>query len=92
MADLLLRDIDPDELRAGIVADVLAALRPVLFGLSEPRLVGGDRMAELAGVSRPTIDRAVRDGLIPSVLIGRRRLFDPQRVIDSLSSAGESRA
>lgn len=91
MADLLLRDTDPDELRAAIVADLLAELRPLLAESSDPRLVGGDRMAELAGVSRPTIDRAVRDGLVPSVMIGRRRLFDPQRVIDSLASDSESR-
>ena len=87
MADLILKDTDPNELRAAIAADVLAAIRPLLANSSAPRLVDGDRMAELAGVSRPTIDRAVRDGLIPSVRIGRRRLFEPRAVIDAWVAA-----
>ena len=87
MPDLILRDTDPGELREAITADVVAALRPLLVESREPRLVDGDRMAELAGVSRPTIDRAVRDDIIPSVKFGRRRLFDPQAVINAL--AGE---
>lgn len=87
MADLILRDVDPETLRASIAAEVIAALRPVLAEANEPRLVGGDRMAELASVSRPTIDRKVRDGDIPSILIGRRRLFEPRAVIDALAAA-----
>lgn len=87
MADLILRDVDPEQLRAEIVSEVINALRPLLAEASEPRLVDGYRMAELASVSRPTIDRAVRDGLIPSVLMGRRRLFEPRKVIDALGQA-----
>ena len=87
MADLILKDTDPNELRAAIAADVLAAIRPLLANSSAPRLVDGDRMAKLAGVSRPTIDRAVRDGMIPSVRIGRRRLFEPSAVIDAWVAA-----
>jgi len=89
MPDLILRDTDPDKLRADITAGVIAALQSILAEFSEPRLVDGDRMAELAGVSRPTIDRAVRDGSIPSVKIGRRRLFDPRAVIDAWSNANK---
>ena len=81
MPDLLLRDTNPDDLRAAIVADVIKALSPMLAESNQPQLVDGDRMAELAGVSRPTIDRAVRDDTIPSVKIGRRRLFEPRAVI-----------
>lgn len=87
MADLILKDTDPNELRAAIAADVLAAIRPLLANSSAPRLVDGDRMAELAGVSRPTIDRLVRDQRVPSVKIGSRRLFAPQAVIDALAAA-----
>ena len=81
MPDLLLRDTDPDDLRAAIVADVIKALTPMLADSNQPQLVDGDRMAELASVSRPTIDRAVRDDIIPSVKIGRRRLFEPLSLI-----------
>ena len=85
MADLFLQGIDPDELKASITAEIIEALKPLLADSNEPRLVDGDRMAELAGVSRPTIDRAVRDDIIPSVLIGRCRRFEPRKVIDALA-------
>ena len=87
MPDLIFRDTDPNELREAITAEVVAAIRPLLAEVNEPRLVDGDRMAELAGVSRPTIDRAVRDNAIPSVRIGRRRLFEPRAVIDAFAQA-----
>ena len=85
MADLFLQGIDPDELKASITAEIIEALNPLLADSNEPRLVDGGRMAELAGVSRPTIDRAVRDDIIPSVLIGRCRRFEPRKVIDALA-------
>ena len=87
MPDLILRDVDPETLRASIAAEVIAALRPVLAEANEPRLVDGDRIAELTGVSRPTIDRKVRDAVIPSILIGSRRLYEPRAVIDALAEA-----
>ena len=56
MPSLFLEGIDPVQLRADITAEVVAALRPLLADSQEPRLVDGDRMAQLASVSRPTID------------------------------------
>ena len=85
MPDLYLQGMDPGQLRADITAEIVAALKPLLANSQEPRLVDGDRMAELAGVSRPTIDRAVRDDTIPSVMIGRCRRYEPRRVIDALT-------
>ena len=87
MPDLVLRDVDPSELRKAITADVIAALQPLLIESKEPRLVDGDRMAELAAVSRPTIERKVREGVIPSVLVGSCRRYDPRAVIDALAEA-----
>ena len=46
-------------------------------------------MAELASVSRPTIDRGVKNGTIPSVMLGRCRRFEPRAVFDALAKAGE---
>lgn len=85
---LLVEETDPGTLAEGIAAAVLAALRPVLAESSPPLLVDGDEMARLAGVSRATIDRAVRDGIIPSVLVGRARRFRPDAVIEALTVAG----
>ena len=87
--NLILRDIDPAQLRDDITASVVAALIPLIAKANEPQLVDGGRMAEIAGISRPTIDRGVRDGIIPSIKIGRRRLFEPRAVIDAWSKANE---
>ena len=85
MSELYMKGIDADELRESIVSDVLEALRPMLTQSSEPRLVNRERMAELAGISVPTLDRLVSDGSVPSKLVGSRRLFEPAKVIDALS-------
>ncbi|TWU42936.1 Helix-turn-helix domain protein [Novipirellula aureliae] len=72
-----------DDDRALIVADVVAAIRPMIES-RHTLLVDGDRLAELLGVSRPTIDRLRADSVIPSVLIGRRRLYNPDAVLAAL--------
>ena len=87
MADLILRDTDREELIKDTAAAVAELLGPVIKSSASPMLVNGDRMAELAGISRPTIDRAVRDGVIPSVMIGRARRFSPTAVVEALSAA-----
>ena len=87
MKEVILKSIDADVLRATIASDVVQAIKPILTEVNEPRLVDGDRMAELLSVSRPTLDRAVKQNLIPSVRIGRRRLFEPRKVIDALSES-----
>jgi len=88
VAELYLKGIDADELRKHIVSDVLAALRPMLTQANEPpRLVNRERMAKLAGVSLPTLDRLVAEKVVPSKLVGTRRLFEPAKVIDALPNA-----
>lgn len=86
MADLILRDTDRDELVRDITAAVFASVRDAMAELHEPRLVDGDRMAELAGIARPTLDRLVRADVVPSVTVGRRRLFLPADVIGKLTT------
>ncbi len=75
------------KLRDEITADVVAAIRPLLAEANEPRLVDRHRMAELLSVSVPRLDVLVRDGAIPSRLIGTRRLFAPAEVIAAIPSA-----
>ena len=89
MSEVYLSGITADDLQAKIASEVIEQLRPILSAASEPRLVDGDRMAELASVSRPTIDRGVRNGTIPSVMFGRCRRFEPRAVIDALATTGE---
>jgi len=83
VADLnITATLSPDD-RAAIVRDVVDALRPMIESSTE-LLVDGDRMAEIIGMSRPTVDRMRAAGIIPSVLCGRCRRYDPVAVVDAL--------
>lgn len=52
----------------------------------QPKLVDRYRIAELLGLSVPTIDRRVRSGRIPVIRDGRRVLFNPETVIRALEN------
>lgn len=91
MADLILRDIDPDALRRDIVDEVVTAMRELMTEHAEPRTVDRQRMAELLGISLPTLDREATEGRIPSIKIGTRRVFEPRKVIDALSALEQTR-
>ena len=54
MKEIILRGYDANELVSLITTDVVEALEPMLPAINEPRLVDGDRMAELLSISRPT--------------------------------------
>ena len=86
MADILFRDTDPDEFRRQLAAEIADQVRAVLADRFEPRLVPRCRMAELASIGTATLDNLVTAGKVPSVLIGRRRLFEPAKVIEALAS------
>lgn len=55
----------------------------------QPKLVDRYRIAEILGLSVPTIDRRVRSGRIPVIRDGRRVLFNPESVIRALEQHGE---
>lgn len=63
---------------ASLVADRVAER---LAGV--PRLVDRVRLAELLGVSVPTIERLTSAGELPIVRMGRRVLYDPAAVIEA---------
>lgn len=88
MPDLIFRDTDPDEFRRQIVAELAAEILEILAGQDGPRLVDRQKMAELAGIGTATLDGLVASGAIPSVKIGRRRLFEPKKVIDAMAKGG----
>lgn len=74
-----------DTLRAEVTADVVKAITSLVHAASQqPSLVDRHRQAELLGISVPKLDTLVRDGVIPSKLIGKRRLFDPTAVIAAI--------
>jgi len=47
----------------------------------EKRFISPKEAAQFLGLSRPTVDRLVKKGAIPSYMIGHRRLFDPEELI-----------
>lgn len=95
MADLLLRDCNPDELRRAIVSDVMRELLPRLERLSVT-VVPNDRdrlrtVRELAtdlGVSEATISRWTRESDIPVIRRGRVVRYSLPDVRLSLSQKG----
>lgn len=90
-SSILIHEADLEQLRADITADVVSGLRSVLAEISEPRLVDRPRMAELLSISVPSLDILVREKRVPSVLLGARRLFRPQAVIDSITPEAKKR-
>ena len=80
---LILEHADVDVL-AMKVADIIANRVESILGNRERRLVDRPTMARLANIGTATLDRLVSNKRIPSVLVGRRRLFDPDPVIDAL--------
>ena len=52
---------------------------------NRPRLVDKVALSEMIGLSVPTIDRRPE---IPRIRVGSRVLFDPDAVIEALSSGG----
>lgn len=54
---------------------------------NRPRLVDRVELARTLGLSVPTIERYTRSGKIACVRIGRRVLYAPDAVIESLSVA-----
>lgn len=87
MADLILQSADVEAL-ANLLADAVAKRVEPLLVSRQRKLVDRPTMAELAGISLPMLDRLVAAKRIPSVLAGKRRLFDPERVVDALANAG----
>lgn len=82
---MLLRSVDVDALAERVAEIICIRIAPDL-GQRQRRMVDRHTMAELAGISVPVLDRLVSQKLIPSNLVGTRRLFDPDAVIDSLAS------
>lgn len=84
---LIFDHADVDSL-AVAVADIIAKrIEPILVS-RQRRLVDRPTMAELANIGTATLDRLVSSKRVPSVLVGTRRLFDPDKVIDALSEPG----
>jgi len=79
--------VDVDSL-ANAVADVIAMRIEPILAARQRRLVDRPTMAELANIGIATLDRLVAAKQVPSVLVGKRRLFDPDKVIDSLADSG----
>lgn len=88
MAESLILKAADVEALASVLADAVANRIEPLIASRQQKLVDRTTMAKLANISVPMLDRLVASKRIPSVLAGKRRLFDPNRVIDALVEAG----
>ncbi len=87
---MLIESLDVNELVDAITEAVVARLHSAIVESQEPRLVDRYRQAELLSISVPMLDRLTGDGVIPCVRLGARRLYQPERVIESLVENGKT--
>ena len=87
MSELMIMSKDEiDVMTESIVDRVTDRLQQVLNQSAAERAVGREEMARLLGVGLASVDRSVRDGSIPSMLIHSRRIFLPSRVFAVLEN------
>lgn len=84
---LIFKHADVDTLAIALADIIAKRIEPMLVA-RQRRLVDRPTMAELANIGTATLDRLVSSKRVPSVLVGTRRLFDPDKVIDALSEPG----
>jgi hypothetical protein len=86
VADLILRDVDPEELRAAIVADVLNGIRPLLTRsqVNASPIATRDEMRGILRWSMGKLDAATKAKTIPSIMEGDRRTYVIADVLDAL--------
>jgi len=75
--------LSPQELDA--VAEGVAARLPMLLS-GQPRLLDRHSLADRLGLSVPTIERLTRKGKISVIRVGRRCLYEPDRVVSELAT------
>jgi hypothetical protein len=81
---LMLKPADLEALAKMLVDRIEQQIGPKLVA-RQRCLVDRTAMAKRAGIGTATLDRLVASKRVPSVLVGTRRLFDPDRVIDALA-------
>ena len=86
MAEILFRDIDPEEFRRQLTDDVVSRLTPLINKLQQPLLVDRIEMAKLLSISSGKLDDLVAEDAVPSVKVGTRRLFSPDAVVESITT------
>ena len=57
----------------------------------EKKFISAPEVAEFLGLSRSTVDRHAKAGRMPSYLVGDRRLFDPEELVEWVKSHGKDR-
>ena len=83
---LVLSSEELEQLTQEIVDRVSAVIRDVVATPSAEKAVGREELAQLLGVGIATVDRLVRQDVIPSMMPCQRRLFLPSRVYAALES------
>lgn len=73
-------------LLASQIADHVASRIEPFFQRTEERAVGREELAERLGIGIATVDRLVREGQIPSLLINSRRVFVTSKVFSALEA------
>ena len=84
MADMLLRDTDPDELVARVTRSVIDQVAKLIGTQSRKRLLDRGEMADVLGVSVATFDRLRTTHPVPTKWVESVPRFDADAVIAAL--------
>lgn len=92
MPDLILRDVDPEELRAAIVADLRKELRALLTqqNVDAAPIATRDGMSKILRWSQAKLDAATKAKTIPSIMEGGRRTYIIADVLEALKAGTEA--
>ena len=85
---LIVSDSELTKLRQTIVEEVSQRIERLMSKPQVEQAASREEMAQLLGVGVATIDRLVRDDIIPSMMPCNRRLFLPSRVFAALEQTG----
>ena len=88
MTQILFQGINADDLVQQIAERVTADDAKAMQRNSPPLLTDREETARLLNVSVSPLDKLVRDGVVPSTSVGKKRLFDPQEAADALKRNG----
>ena len=84
MTQILFQGINADDLVKQIAERVTADVAKAVQRNAPPLLTDREETARLLNVSVSTLDKLVRDNIMPSTQVRKKRLFDPQEAADAL--------
>lgn len=86
MPEILFTGITPDQLADEVARRVSQVLERAQRHVDSPLLTDRETTASLVNLSTSTLDKLVSRGVVPSITVGTKRLFDAAEVAHALKA------